>query len=166
MLVTWLYARQRNTAATRGKRRWATPLPGVAGFSHELLPHRRRHLKCGQRGQKYQSFETLTQVEQSAMDFKSNASSPRAVGGRVAAATVRSATALLAVGDACWRKVDTVCKPAQCCGAMLYVVRRRAMATGLQRACGPRAATQPLHCLSRIIRSSIICRDRQNAGQG
>ena len=42
------------------------------------------------------------------MDFKSNASSPRAVGGRVAAATVRSATALLAVGDACWRKVDTV----------------------------------------------------------
>ena len=61
----------------------------------------------------------LTRVEQSAMDFKSNASSPRAVGGRVAAATARSATAPLAVGDACWRKVDTVCKPAQCCGAML-----------------------------------------------
>jgi hypothetical protein len=42
------------------------------------------------------------------MDLKSNASSPRAVGGRVAAATVRSAIALLAMENQEWQQASAL----------------------------------------------------------
>ena len=94
---------------------------------------------------------TLSLVGLSAMDFKSNASSPRAVGGRVAAATVRSAIALLVVGDVCWRKVDAVCKPThnaagRCCTCRLCD------GGPWQQGCSARAV-KAQHCLSTAVGS-------------